>query len=213
MSSPVVEFGIAGYGRAAGTEPEPVAGAARAALARAVLDAADLDLLVVAGHGHGRRRPDPAAGLAGALRVREARTLVLTEDATGLGIIAGQLVLQPEVQTVLFTTEADGAEPPAAVILRRWHPRGRWLATEEFTAAGVAAGDEHDARIVEVVERACRRAGARRVDLARVVHRADPDPLTVLGRWLDDPALEPGDLVAITGSAGGNRWYCTLVEL
>lgn len=245
MSSQVVEFGIAGYGHAAGCEPESVAGAARAALSRAVLDPNDLDLLVVAAGV-------PAAWLAGALNVRELQTLRLdggegggegggaAAAATGLGIIAGQLVLQPELQTVLFTTANGTGQDPndaAAVVLRRWHPRGRWLATEQFTAAGIGAGDEHDALVVEVVDRACRRAGVRRADLARLVHLHDPaaiapvaalagmpltstnagldatGPFAALEHYADRDALDPGDLVALTGVVDGSRWYCTLLEM
>jgi 3-oxoacyl-[acyl-carrier-protein] synthase-3 len=80
------------------------------------------------------------------------QTLLLNEGCasgvTGLGIVAGQFAVQPELQTVLFVAvnrvsefhrnrmnvnnavHSDGA---VAAVLRRGHESMRWLATEQFT--------------------------------------------------------------------------------
>ncbi len=129
------------------------ADAARDALAKLSMSASDLDLIVLATS----EMPDylywdTSAGLARELKIDEVQTLLLNEGCasgvTGLGIIAGQLAVQPELQTVLFVAvnrvsefhrnrmnvnnavHSDGA---VAAVLRRGHDEMRWLATEQFT--------------------------------------------------------------------------------
>jgi 3-oxoacyl-[acyl-carrier-protein] synthase-3 len=43
-------------------------------------------------------------------------------------------------------------------------------------------------------------------------HMGAADQLTALGAALEQGALKPGDLVALTGISIGMRWYCTLVQ-
>jgi 3-oxoacyl-[acyl-carrier-protein] synthase III len=212
--------------------------------------------------------------------------------------------VQPEIDTALFVAvnrvsefhrnrmnvntavHSDGA---VAAVLRRGHPRNRWLATEQFThpalcdwfrtdyggavapvppagwsSAAAPASTERvhahfgkdprrlrafvdalSARSVEVVERACRRAGVERGDLTHVFalnepadaidavarplgippertnvdlsvvhgHMGAADQLTTLGQRWDAGTLGPGDLVALTGTSIGMRWYCSLVRV
>jgi 3-oxoacyl-[acyl-carrier-protein] synthase-3 len=95
---------------------------------------------------------DSSAALARELKVTEKQTLLLTEGCasgvTGLGMIAGIMALQPEVETALFvavnrvsefhrnrmnvnnSVHSDGA---VAVLLRRGDRGIQWLATEQFT--------------------------------------------------------------------------------
>jgi len=95
---------------------------------------------------------DTSASLARELKIRETQTLLLTEGCasgvTGLGMVAGQFAIQPELQTVLFVAvnrvsefhrnrmnvnnavHSDGA---VAVLLRRGHTGCQWLSTAQFT--------------------------------------------------------------------------------
>lgn len=285
MVSPLVEFGIAGFGTAFGedqdvkttasayvSDPERIARwgfhtfhraadgvtptelagrAARAALAAAGVATADVDLVtLVTSEMPEYLYWDSSAALARELKIRERQTLLLNEGCasgvTGLGLIAGQLLVQPEVDTVLFTAvnrvsefhrnrmnvnnavHSDGA---VAVVLRRDHPRYRWLATEQFTdsdfcdwfrtdyggsvapvppegwsSATAPSGTERVqqhfqkdpkqlaafsaqmlARNVEVVDRACTRAGIRRTDIARFVYINDPDGIADIAEAMDIP--------------------------
>jgi 3-oxoacyl-[acyl-carrier-protein] synthase III len=95
---------------------------------------------------------DTSAALARELKVTEKQTLLLNEGCasgvTGLGMIAGIMALQPEVETALFvavnrvsefhrnrmnvnnSVHSDGA---VAVVLRRGTEGIQWLSTEQFT--------------------------------------------------------------------------------
>lgn len=225
--------------------------AARDALTRAGVAPADVDLVVVA-NSELAEYPywDSSAALARELKIRERQTMLLTEGCacgvTGLGTVAGQLLTQPELNTVLFTAvnrvsefhrnrmnvnnavHSDGA---VAAVLRRGHDHNTWLATEQFTdsdycdwfrtdyggsvapvpPAGwssatapsgtervqahfqkdprqlAAFSDQLNARVVEVVDRACRRAGVRRADLARFIYINDPDGIAELATLVGIP--------------------------
>lgn len=235
----VVRWGYQTFHRAADgvSATDLAAQAARDALARLSMSASELDLVVLATS----EMPDylywdTSAALARELKIDQIQTLLLNEGCasgvTGLGIVAGQLAVQPELRTVLFVAvnrvsefhrnrmnvnnavHSDGA---VAVVLRRGHDRLRWLATEQFTdpdlcdffrcdfggavtpqpPAGwstatapsglerVLAHFEKDPerlrvfrdalgdRVTEVIERACKRAGVERSELAHVIYIND----------------------------------------
>ena len=151
----ILRMGYRTFHRAAGdvTATALAARAAQDALDGVGAGTADLDLLVVAlselpEYPHW----DSAAALARELKIEKIQTLLLTEGCacgvTGLGLVAGLLATQPEIETVLFVAvnrvsefhrnrmtvntavHSDGA---VAAVLRRDHPRNRWLATEQFT--------------------------------------------------------------------------------
>jgi 3-oxoacyl-[acyl-carrier-protein] synthase-3 len=188
---------------------------------------------------------DSSAALARELEISKTQTLLLNEGCasgvTGFGLIAGQMVLQPDLNTTLFVVvnrvsefhrnrmnvnnavHSDGA---VAAILRRNHPANRWLSTAQFTdpdmcdwfrtdyggsvapvpppgwsSATAVSGTERvhahfgkdpdrlrafgellNARVVEVIDRACERAGVRRDQLTRVVYINDPDGIDDISR-------------------------------
>ena len=240
----IVRWGYHSFHRAADgvTATALAAEASRNALARVGLDAADIDLVALAASELPEYTYwDSSAALARELKIRERQTLLLTEGCasgvTGLGTIAGLLLLQPEIQTVLFTAvnrvsefhrnrmnvnssvHSDGA---VAVVLRRGHTHNQWLATEQFTDSDLcdwfrtdyggsvapvpppgwssatapsgtqrvqehfqrdprqleAFRDQLNARVLDVIDRACRRAGVHRADLARFIYINDPDGIT-----------------------------------
>jgi 3-oxoacyl-[acyl-carrier-protein] synthase-3 len=129
------------------------AAAAHEALAGANLDAADTDLVVVANSEVPEYLHwDSSAALARELKLADKQTLLLTEGCasgvTGLATVAGMMRLQPELQTVLFVAvnrvseyhrnrmtvnNAVHSDSAVAVILRRNHPRLRWLSNDQFT--------------------------------------------------------------------------------
>ncbi|MCN0176817.1 3-oxoacyl-[acyl-carrier-protein] synthase III C-terminal domain-containing protein [Salinispora arenicola] len=135
------------------TATDLAADAARKALAGADLAADDVDLIVLA-TSEMPEYPhwDSSAALARKLGRTRAQTLLLTEGCasgvTGLGVVAGLMAVQPEINTVLFVAvnrvsefhrnrmkvnnavHSDGA---VAAVLHRGHPRNRWLATDQFT--------------------------------------------------------------------------------
>jgi 3-oxoacyl-[acyl-carrier-protein] synthase-3 len=265
----IVRWGYHTFHRAADgvTATALAAEAARNALARVALDPADLDLVVVATSEMPEYAYwDSSAALARELKVREKQTLLLTEGCasgvTGLGVVAGQLALQPEIQTVLFTAvnrvsefhrnrmnvnnavHSDGA---VAAVLRRGHPRNQWLATEQFTDSDfcdwfrtdyggsvapvpppgwssataptgtervqahfnkdpqqlAAFGNQLNARVIEVVDRACERAGVRRADLARFVYINDPDGIADLAEIAGFPLERTNrELATVHGHMG-----------
>jgi 3-oxoacyl-[acyl-carrier-protein] synthase-3 len=265
----VVRWGYHTFHRASdGVTPTALAAdAARTALTRVGLDPADVDLVALA-NSEMAEYPywDSSAALARELKIRERQTLLLTEGCacgvTGLGAVAGQLVLQPELETVLFTAvnrvsefhrnrmnvnnavHSDGA---VAVVLRRGHDRNRWLATEQFTdsdmcdwfrtdyggsvapvpppgwsSATAPSGTERvqahfqkdprqlqefsnqlNSRVIEVVDRACRRAGVHRADLARFIYINDPDGIADLAELIGLPlARTNSDLAIAHGHMG-----------
>jgi 3-oxoacyl-[acyl-carrier-protein] synthase-3 len=216
--------------------------AAHSALARTGVAATELDLVVLV-TSELPEYPywDSSAALARELKLEKVSTLLLNEGCasgvTGLGVVAGQLALQPELRTILFVAvnrvsefhrnrmtvnnavHSDGA---VAVVLRRDHPRLRWLATEQFThpdlcdffrcdyggsvaplpppgwsSATAVSGlervqahfqkdparlrefvDQLNARVAEVVEKACARAGVPLSGLARLIYINDtPDSI------------------------------------
>lgn len=127
--------------------------AAQEALDRAGLTATDIDLIVlVTSELPEYHYWDSSAALARELKLTRAQTLLLNEGCasgvTGLGMVAGQFAIRPELGTALFVAvnrvseyhrnrmtvnnavHSDGA---VAAILRRGHQRLRWLATEQFT--------------------------------------------------------------------------------
>jgi 3-oxoacyl-[acyl-carrier-protein] synthase-3 len=249
----VVRWGYRTFHRAADgvTQTALATGAARGALTRAGVDPSEVDLVALA-VSELPEYPywDSSAALARELGIRERQTLLLTEGCacgvTGLGAVAGQLLLQPELDTVLFTAvnrvsefhrnrmnvnnavHSDGA---VAVVLRRGHGRNAWLATEQLTdsdfcdwfrtdyggsvapvpppgwssataESGTQRVQEHfqkdpkqlqafnnllNARVIEVVERACKRAGVSRGDLDRFIYINDPDGITDLAELLGLP--------------------------
>lgn len=151
----VVRWGCHTFHRAAPsvTSAALAADAARDALARLSMSPNDIDLVVLATS----EMPDylywdTSAALARELKIDKVQTLLLNEGCasgvTGLGIVAGQLAVQPELQTVLFVAvnrvseyhrnrmnvnnaiHSDGA---VAAVLRRGHDHIRWLSTEQFT--------------------------------------------------------------------------------
>jgi 3-oxoacyl-[acyl-carrier-protein] synthase-3 len=127
--------------------------AATAVLDRSAVSAGELDLIALA-TSEMPEYPywDSSAALARNLKVTEIQTLLLNEGCasgvTALGVIAGLLAVQPELNTVLFVAvnrvsefhrnrmnvnnavHSDGA---VAAVLRRGHPRNVWLATDQFT--------------------------------------------------------------------------------
>jgi 3-oxoacyl-[acyl-carrier-protein] synthase-3 len=151
----ILRWGYRTFHRAADgvTATELAAEAGRTALDRAGLAPADVDLVALA-NSELPEYPywDSSAALARELKIRKRQTLLLTEGCasgvTGLGAVAGQLLLNPELRTVLFVAvnrvsefhrnrmnvnnavHSDGA---VAVVLRRGHDRNRWLSTEQFT--------------------------------------------------------------------------------
>ncbi|GGU00375.1 3-oxoacyl-ACP synthase [Streptomyces sp. QHH-9511] len=135
------------------TATDLAARAAQDALARTGVAADDVDLLVLATSEHPEYPHwDGSAALGRALKMENRQTLLLNEGCasgvTGLGIVAGLLAVQPEINTVLFVAvnrvsefhrnrmtvnnavHSDGA---VAAVLRRGHERNTWLATEQFT--------------------------------------------------------------------------------
>jgi 3-oxoacyl-[acyl-carrier-protein] synthase-3 len=127
--------------------------AAQQALAETGTDAQDVDLVVlVLSEMPDYHYWDSSAALARELKIHGRQTLLLNEGCasgvTGLGMVAGLLAVQPELQTVLYvavnrvseyhrnrmtvnsSVHSDGA---VAAVLRRGHGRNRWLATEQLT--------------------------------------------------------------------------------
>lgn len=226
--------------------------AAERALINTGIDAQDVDLVVLV---HSEMPDyhywDSSAALARELKISGKQTLLLNEGCasgvTGLGVVAGLMAVQPELDTVLFvavnrvseyhrnrmtvnsSVHSDGA---VAALLRRGHERNRWLATDQLTdpeycdffrgdygaavqpvppadwnsrtaIAGVQRVQEHfqrdprrlkefvallNNRVVEVIDRACKRAGVRTEDLARFVYINDsPDSVDDIGKLLGLP--------------------------
>lgn len=135
------------------TATDLAAQASRSVLDQLGMSTDDVDLLALAAselpeYPHW----DSSAALARQLQMREWQTLLMTEGCasgvTGLATIAGTMILQPEINTVLFVSvnrvseyhrnrmrvnnavHSDGA---VAVILRRDFERNQWLATSQFT--------------------------------------------------------------------------------
>jgi 3-oxoacyl-[acyl-carrier-protein] synthase-3 len=151
----VLEWGYHTYHRAApGTSATRLgARAAEAALRRAGVTAGAVDALVAAVSDVPEYLQwDPSAALARELDIHRAPTLLLTQGCAaavvGFQQVAGWLAVRPDVDTVLLVATnlvseahsnrmrfntclaSDGA---AAVLLRRGHPRLRWLVTEQVT--------------------------------------------------------------------------------
>lgn len=219
------------------TGTQLAARAARMALDRAGLTPDDVDQLILAvSDVPDYLNWDASAALARELKIHLKPTLLLSEGCvsgvTGFGNAAGLFAVHPELTNVLFVAvnrvseyhrnrmkvnnsiHSDGA---SAVVLRRGHDAGRWLATEQFTDPEVADWFRTDyggsvapvapdgwtvrdhtnglervqdhfrdnpaglrdfvqalnSRLVEVVDRACDRAGVKRENIAKVVHLND----------------------------------------
>jgi 3-oxoacyl-[acyl-carrier-protein] synthase-3 len=136
---------------------ELAARAARQALDGAGMTADQLGYVVYATSEH-HEYPhwDSSAALSRELKTPMVQTLLLSEGCasgvTGLGMIAGQLAIQPALDDVLFvavnrtsefhrnrmavnnTVHSDAA---VAVILKRDHEENRWLATAQITDPGL----------------------------------------------------------------------------
>lgn len=127
--------------------------AAAAALARAGLDAKDVDVVVLADSGVPEYLHwDSSAALARAIGATEAQSLLLAQGCaagvTGFQQVAGLFATRADVDNVLMVAvnqvseahsnrmrtntllASDGA---AAAVLRRGHDRLRWLVTEQIT--------------------------------------------------------------------------------
>ncbi len=151
----IVRWGYRTFHRAPDdiTTTDLAARAAQDALARTGMVTDDIDLLVLATSEHPEYPHwDGSAALGRALEMENRQTLLLNEGCasgvTGLGIVAGVLAVQPEINTVLFVAvnrvsefhrnrmtvnnavHSDGA---VAAVLRRGHGRNTWLSTEQFT--------------------------------------------------------------------------------
>ncbi|MQY35034.1 hypothetical protein SRB17_30060 [Streptomyces sp. RB17] len=127
--------------------------AAEEALKRAGMTAAELGLVVYATSDHPEYPHwDSSAALARELSTPLVQTLLLNEGCasgvTGLGMIAGQLAIQPDLDNVLFvavnrTSEfhrnrmtvnnSVHSDAAVAVILKRDHEDNRWLTTSQIT--------------------------------------------------------------------------------
>ncbi|MBM7771677.1 3-oxoacyl-[acyl-carrier-protein] synthase-3 [Actinokineospora baliensis] len=132
--------------------------AARAALTKAGVPAADVDHIVVASGAVPEYHDwDLSAAVARDLGTPEVPTLVLTQSCLSavhaFQYIAGQFAIRAELRTVLLvSTERNAAEHAhrlgngttaisdgaVAAVLRRDHPGLRWLATEQITDARYA---------------------------------------------------------------------------
>ncbi|MEU4569778.1 3-oxoacyl-[acyl-carrier-protein] synthase III C-terminal domain-containing protein [Micromonospora sp. NPDC023956] len=233
----VLNWGYHTYHRSPpGQSPTRLAArAATAALADAGVDPSAVDLLVVANS----EVPEFLQWDVSAAVAREvgttAPTLLLNQGCasavTGFQQVAGHFAVRDDVETVLLVavnqvSEAHsnrmrlntclGSDGASAALLRRGHPRLRWLATEQITDPayvdffrveyggsavplppdGVGNPDvdvlglvyRHfrrapaqlaefatalTGRVVEVVERACRRVGIDRSEVARLVYLND----------------------------------------
>ncbi|MFB6815390.1 3-oxoacyl-ACP synthase III family protein [Streptomyces sp. NPDC056347] len=135
---------------------ELAARAGRVALARAGVDGAEVDFLLVAtGSVPEYLNWDFSTAVARALRLRGTPTLLLTQGCASAVLafqqVAGLFATRQDVRTVLLVAadrvderesnrmranvESDGA---AAVLFRRGHDGMRWLATEQHTDAEYA---------------------------------------------------------------------------
>jgi len=151
----IMAWGYHTFHRAADdvTSIDLAAEASRDVLKRMDMSTSDVDLLVLAiSDMQDYLNWDSSAALARKLEMREWQTQLLTEGCssgvTGLTAIAGTMLLQPEVNNVLFVAvnrvseyhrnrmrvnnavHSDGA---VATIVRRGHERNQWLATAQFT--------------------------------------------------------------------------------
>lgn len=127
--------------------------AARQALAAAEVEAADLDLLVLAVTDMTEYLYwDAASSVAHRLGARNAEAVLLTQACTAgvlsLDTVAGKLATHPDYRVALVIAANRCCEPywnrmetqplvfsdgAAAAVARRGHPRLRWLATETIT--------------------------------------------------------------------------------
>lgn len=153
----VVRWGYRTFHRAADgvSAVDLAADAARNVLANTGTSTEEVDLVVlVTSEMPGYHYWDSSAALARELKIEQKQTLLLNEGCasgvTGLGIVAGLLAIQPELETVLFvavnrvseyhrnrmtvnsSVHSDGA---VAALLRRGHDGNQWLSTEQFTDA------------------------------------------------------------------------------
>lgn len=127
--------------------------AASDALARSATNPDQVDFIVLANSEMPEYHHwDGSAALARELKIERTRTLWLNQGCgtgvTGLGEVAAAMTLDPGIQTALLvavnrfsefhrnrmkvtnSVHSDGA---VALVVRRGHPRLRWLATAQFT--------------------------------------------------------------------------------
>jgi len=186
--------------------------AARDAFGRLDVTADDVDLVVVA-TSEMPEYPywDSSASLARELKIRETQTLLLTEGCasgvTGLGMVAGLLAIQPELQTVLFvavnrvsefhrnrmnvnnSVHSDGA---VAAVLRRGHDGCRWLATDQLTDPELCDWfrTDHGGAVSPVPPPGWSSATAPSgTETVQAHFRKDPQRLQAFGKLLNDRVL------------------------
>lgn len=148
---------------------EMAAEAAGDALARAGVDPGEVDFLVLANSEIPEYHHwDGSAALARSLKIERTRTLWLNQacgtGVTGLGEVAAAMALDPGIQTALFVAvnrvsefhrnrmninNSVHSDAAVAVVLRRGHPRLRWLATAQFTDGSLCdlARSDHGAAV------------------------------------------------------------------
>ncbi|MEV5716972.1 3-oxoacyl-[acyl-carrier-protein] synthase III C-terminal domain-containing protein [Amycolatopsis mediterranei] len=127
--------------------------AGRAALTDACVTAADIDLVVLAVSDIAEYLYwDPAAATQARVGASRAEALLLNQACGGgvaaFDVVAGKFAVHPEFETALLIGANRVCEPywnrmevsncvfsdgAAAAVLRREHPRGRWLTSEIIT--------------------------------------------------------------------------------
>ena len=252
--------------------------AARQALEQAGITADQLGYVVYAVSDHPEYPHwDSSAALARELKTSMVQTLLLNEGCasgvTGLGLIAGQLAIQPALDNVLFvavnrTSEfhrnrmtvnnAVHSDAAVAVFLKRGHKNNQWLATTQITdpdlcdffrseyggsiaplppegwssltaASGLLRVQEHfgrdpqrlnsfvrdlEQRVCDVVDEACRQAGTRRSDLARIIYINDgQESMQEIADALAVPVEQTNaELAAVHGHMGAADQLVSLGE-
>lgn len=279
------------------------------ALSNAGVQPHEVDLVVLAMSDLSEHLYWDAAGATQAKVGAHGSEAVLLTQACGGGvaafdIVAGKFATHPDYRTALIIGANRVCEPywnrmeintsifsdgAAAAVVRRDHPRNRWLNTEIISdgryadfmmmdigsAARPFAGQDAaeigvkspqkrleeffsgDIRRMfefvstirtnnhEVVRRACKRAGIEPGDLRKLLHLHDSvpamtllakdlgrgpewtntevaqahghvgcaDQLMSLEHYLTNDELTDGDVVALTSTASGMHWLCTLLEI
>lgn len=259
------------------TATELATAAAREALDGLHMTPDDVDLIAVATSEMPEYLHwDTSAALARALELPQKQTMLLTEGCssgvTGLGTIAGLMALQPEIESALFvavnrvseyhrnrmntnnSVHSDGA---VAAVLRRGHPRNKWLATEQFTdpefadwfrtyyggsvapvppadwssanslsgAEQVQAhfdkdpkrlrefGERLNERVVAIIDKACKRVGISRDEVARIIYINDPDGCDDVANAAGIPVARTNfDLATAHGHMGAADQLISLVQ-
>ncbi|MCA1218410.1 3-oxoacyl-ACP synthase III family protein [Streptomyces sp. 8L] len=200
--------------------------AGRIALERAQLAPDDVDQVVLAVSDVPEYLNwDASAALARELKIRLKPSLLLSEGCvsgvTGIGDAAGLFAVHPRLDNILFVAvnrvseyhrnrmrvnnsiHSDGA---SAAVLRRGHPAGRWLATEQFTDPDVAdwfRSDYGGATAPVAPENWSVRTGANGLERVQEHFRTDPKGLRDFVGGLNRRLVEVTDLAC--ASAGVDR--------